>query len=191
MTGSADAPEWEEHDKAMFEIAEKKWKHIIGHECGHATASLANGNCPDGIQIGRLEDEYGRTHYGLTRNSGLPDTASAEAKATVLLAGLVAENLLFGSHDDGSERDLLQLKPVIDEIMGREGETRSATKIQEDLMANTASLLQMHMNVLKDLYEGGMERAQAFGFVKLNDKGSALQLLTREMLQHTWDVLKP
>lgn len=191
-TEEAGAPEWDEDDKAMEAMAERKWRHIIGHECGHATAALANGKCPDKILIGQLGDEIsGKTVPGLAVNSGLPDDAPAEAKATVLLAGLVAEELIFGSHSNGAERDLDQLKPLVKEVIGGKGEERTEAKVREDLLAATKSLLEANKQILEELYEEGVRRAADVGFVKLNEKGIALELLNGEMLRCAWDELKP
>lgn len=107
-------PEWDDDDNAMKAIASQKWRHVIAHERGQAIASLANSNCPDRISIGQLVDEIsGETVHSLAVNSGLPDDAPREKKATVLLAGMLAEELLLGSHADGAERDLFQLKTLV------------------------------------------------------------------------------
>jgi hypothetical protein len=192
--GEAGVPEWEEDDRDMKARAEERWRHVVAHESGHATASLANGNAPDTISIliGQLVDEdSGLKMLGLTKNSGLPNEATAEAKATVLLAGSVAEEMLFGKHGKGAERDLVQLEPLIKEIAGREGEKRTEAKIREDLLADTKALLEIHKAVFDELYESGVERAEEFGFLKLNETGTAIELITGAMLVAVWEQLKP
>lgn len=166
-----------------------KWKHRIGHECGHITAALAHEHVPDGLQLGQLVDEKdGSIHHGLTVGGALPDGATAEAKAMALLAGMVAEGMLFGSHGNGAKRDLDMTKPFVDEIRAREGETRTAEKILDDLTTDAKKLLAENKGLLDLLYSEAVERVEGNpGFEALEKPGVAVQVFTGEMIKFIWE----
>jgi hypothetical protein len=181
-------PEWEEDDRVMEEHVLCRWMHRIGHECGHATACLACGHCPEGILLGDMRDENGKVHQGLVKGGSLPAGASAENQAIVCLAGMVGETILFGRHDDGAERDVQQVKPHVEEILAREGEKRSAAEIEKDLIEAAERLLRENKDFLDALYSEGLERAKEHGLARLHLK--PIELLTGGQIQHVFDVIK-
>ena len=136
-----------------------------------------------------LED--GSIHHGLTVGCAFSDTAPAEDRATVLLAGMVAEYMLFGSHGQRAKRDLDMAEKLVEEIRSCDGEKRTAEQIRNDLIADTKKLLATHKDSLDLLYSEAVERAeQQHGFAAFEKNGYAVELLTGEMLQYVSDSSK-
>lgn len=135
-----------------------------------------------------MRDEEGKVYQGLVKGGSLPDGASAENRAIVCLAGIVGETLLFGRHDDGAERDLDQLKPCIEEILAREGEDRSAAKIEQDSIEAAKQLLRQNKNLLDALYGEGLERAKNHGLARLHSE--PIELLTGDQLQYVFNFIR-
>ena len=154
--------------------------------------ALAHDHCPDAILIGQLVNESdGSIHHGLTVGGALPAGASTEAKAKVLLGGMVAERLLFGSHGNGATRDLEMLNPLVEEIMAHEDESRSAAQIRDYLIDETNKLLQEHRGSLELLYAEAVERVETqHGFAALEQPSMAVKVFTGEMIQYVWDHSK-
>jgi hypothetical protein len=175
-----------------FFTIELRWRHRIGHECGHTIAALAHDNCPKAIRIGQMVCDADRSiHHGLTVGCALPDTAPAEDRATVILAGMVAETLFFGSHGNGAKRDVEMVEKLVEEIRARDGETRSAVQIRNDLITATMNLLNTHRYSLDLLYNEAVKRVEKDqGFAAFETKGYAVELLTGEMIKRVWDYSK-
>ncbi len=165
MTSEFD---WDEDDRKMEELNLDRWSHRLGHECGHATAAMHHKHYPDNILLGKMLDKKNRIHQGLAQNAVLPDDAPAEDQIVVMLAGEEAENLLFGRHDEGAERDMEIALPLIEVIRGRDGESRTAEKILADLRVRTREVLSHREAALRRLFEIGFKKAKEFGLLKLN-----------------------
>ena len=180
--------DWEEDDRAMAELLNRRWTHRIGHECGHTTACLAFGHYPDAILLGVMRDQEGRRHDGITIGCSLPEGSSAENQAIVCLAGIVGESLLFGEHEDGADRDLEKAKSYVQEVLVGDSEDRSVTEIEQALIEATERLLRENKTLFDALYEEGLERAKNHGLARLHDE--PIELLTGEQIRSVFDWIK-
>lgn len=144
-----------------------RWSRRILHECGHAVAAMAKGHCPAAIFIGKMIDEHGQAHHGLTKECALPETAPDEDKAIVILAGMAAERI-FGLIDQGGERDLKQVMPIIEKIRTGSEEPMPHDEIINVLQVKTVNLLEQYRSWLDEMHQSGIHRAKTYGFTELN-----------------------
>ena len=180
-------PEWEQDDRIMPRLLHTRWTRRIGHECGHATASLAFGHCPEAIWLGNIRDEQGNVHQGLVKGGSLPTGASAENQAIVRLAGMLGESILFGQHGEGGGLDLPQVESYVKDIQAHECERRSPAEIEKDLIESAEGLLKENKDLLDALYEKSLRRAEEYGLARLHRE--PMQVLTGEEIQQVFDAI--
>lgn len=87
---------------------------IAVHEAGHALVMLRSG-------VARLEEVDLDRRYARSTRSTVATLATVEGRLDILVAGLVAEQVLLGSHSAGCEQDLSDATALSMSALGRWG----------------------------------------------------------------------
>jgi cell division protease FtsH len=107
--------------KATIYSADEK-RRIAVHEAGHAVVAASVGQLESLDKLSIVSRGQGVGHLALLSQAALlPTQADMEAIVAIAMAGIAAEELVFGQHSIGSEADLQRATTTARDMAGRFG----------------------------------------------------------------------
>ena len=107
--------------RAMVFSPEEK-RRIAYHEAGHAVVAASMGKLASLDKLSIISRGQGVGHLALlAEGTLLPTRSDMEATVAIAMAGIAAEELVFGQHSIGSEADLQRATTTARDMAGRFG----------------------------------------------------------------------
>ena len=164
-------------------------RRVAVHECGHALASLLLPEAPGLVSVSLIRKGHSMGNVATSRLKGANTRSRIESEVMVLLAGIAAEDVFFGSENrsDGAYGDLKEATELIADMHGRFGmgtELRH-TKNRDRRLAEDPDFAR---KVEDDLHRLSTAITETMEDHRAHLSALAMQLARRRVLKG-WEVL--